>query len=135
MLLVGVVQWQGFLVDYYGDYRVRSAPLFQGNIESAIQEIIDRESASSRSAVYVAKGLDLWWKFYAIKHHRGDLLDRVNFVEPPDLDEVPRGAFVLLSVQTTQGQADAMALVNAGAMTIKDVHDLDGAHSFAVLQR
>lgn len=135
LLVVGLVQWRGFLVDYYGDYRVRSAPLFQGNVESAIQEIMAREPAGSRATVYVAKGLDVWWKFYAIKHHREDLLDRVGFVEPPDLGEVPRGALVLLNVQTPQGQADALALANAGATTIKNVHDIDGVHSFAVLQR
>ncbi len=135
LLIVGIVQWRGFLVDYFGDYRVRSAPLFQGNVESAIQEIMAREPAGSRATVYVAKGLDMWWKFYAIKHHRKDLLDRVAFVEPPGLGEVPRGALVLLSVQTAQGLADAVELANAGATTLKNVHDIDGVHSFAVLQR
>lgn len=135
LLLIGIVQWRGFLIDYYGDYRVRSAPLFQGDIESAIQEIIDREPAGSRSTVYVAKGLDLWWKFYALKHHRRDLLDRVKFLEPPDIDKVPQQAFVLLSVQTPQGEATALALAKAGAAAIRNVQDIDGAPSFAVLQR
>jgi len=134
-LIIGVVQWRGFLLDYYGDYRVRSAPLFQGNIEPAIQEILGREPPDRLATVYVAKGLELWWQFYAIKHHRADLLARVVFIEPPDIDRVPAGAFILVSVQSPLGEATAGALSKAGATTVRSVYDIDGARSFAVMQR
>ena len=135
LVVVGIVQWRGFLVDYYGDYRVRSAPLFQGNVERAIVAIMSREPAAGHSTVYVARDLTLWWRFYALKHQRNDLLKRVSFVASADLDSVPRGAFVLLNVQTAQGRGDALVLAESGATIIDDAHDLDGAYSFAVLQR
>ena len=114
---------------------MRSAPLFQGNIEPAIQEILGREPPDRLATVYVAKGLELWWQFYAIKHHRADLLARVVFIEPPDIDRVPAGAFILVSVQSPLGEATAGALSKAGATTVRSVYDIDGARSFAVMQR
>ena len=136
MLGLGALQFRGFLVDYFGDYRVRSAPLFQGNIETAIVEILDRERAGSAPPVFLSKGLDLWWRYYVKKYGRADLADRFTAFEHLEQATVPPGGLVLVNIQTSDGVAIATSLSAVGGLhLIRTVEDIDGTKSFAVLQQ
>ena len=133
MLVIGGRQWRNFVQDYFGDYRVRSAPLFQGNIESAIQTILDRQPADQQR-VYISNGLEQWWSFYVRKHERPDLLGRLTTLGV-DRRAIAPGSYVLLNLDTPDSPAIVASLTADGFSTLKVIEDLDGAESFAVLQR
>lgn len=133
LVVASLVQWRGFVADYFGDYRIRSAPLFQGNIEPAIEAILAREGIGQRPDVYIFDGLDLWWTYYVRKHQRPDLVGRT--IALGENDDIPRGSLALINVQAEGGATHVSRLTAMGAATITSVADIDGRPSFVVLQR
>src|SRR5439155_14083085 len=82
LLGLAALQFTHFYVDYFTRYRVRSGNLDpEGYARVAWETVIERARLRSVPAIYVGQvgpyGFgDLYWTFYAIKHHREDLLTR-----------------------------------------------------------
>jgi hypothetical protein len=101
LVVLLAVQFGAFYVDYFTAYRSRSAFAFDGNMRGAMEALIDRTAAGERRAVYLSREIrfvDLYWKLYAIKHGREDLLARTVYVQSKDLDpqSVPPGSLMLV---------------------------------------
>ena len=106
------LQFSVFYLDYFTQYRVRSAFGFEGNIRGALEQIIDREQTG---AVYLStdvRFVELYWRLYLIKHRREDLLQRTVYFDPRTLDVriVPRRSLILMSA----ANGASSALVGSG---------------------
>lgn len=105
-----------FCVDYFGDYRLRSAFWFEWNHRDAFELVIDRESRDRLPAVYISTDqtpyIDAYWRFYLIKHGREALLDRTVYFTGKTLNletVAPKSLIVV-------GPRDAEILVASGRL-------------------
>jgi hypothetical protein len=94
------LQFLFFYGDYFTQYRVRSAFGSEGNLQGAVEELIDRTPRDARRPVYLSSNIrfiELYWKLYLIKHGREDLLERTVYFDSRTLDvsSVPRGSLIL----------------------------------------
>jgi 4-amino-4-deoxy-L-arabinose transferase-like glycosyltransferase len=97
VLLVAIpVQFAQFYRDYMGDYRVRSAQWFEGDLAGALEEVIAREPAGAVRPVYLGSDIswvDWYWKVYTLKHGREDLDGRVFDATHPE--QIAPGGFLV----------------------------------------
>ena len=137
LLALMPIQFAYFYVDYFTDYRARSAAWFERNIRAAVEEMIDRDRVDHAPAFYFSKRIlyiDWYWHLYLIKHGREDLLARSTNVDATDLDvtTVAPGSELLMEV----GDAHTDAWVRAGAFRIVSIiTEPRDPPSFAILQR
>jgi 4-amino-4-deoxy-L-arabinose transferase-like glycosyltransferase len=145
--LLALAAWQftAFWSDYFGDYRLRASPWLGGNLGGALEAILAREDSSAPQPVYfatlkstsgIADGrneyVDAYWRFYATKHHRADLVAAPRHLDPAAVDAVPRGALVLANI----GDVAADTLVASGALKrVATIPELNGPAFFTILQR
>jgi hypothetical protein len=139
------LQFAIFQRDYFGDYRLRAAPWFGGNLRGALEEIIamDRRDPAPRiyfSTLKATSGLldirnrwmTAYWRFYLIKQQREDLLSKTARFDAQALDTVPARSLVLANV----GDVTADGLVKSGALkTVALIDEIDRDPFFAILQR
>lgn len=77
------IQFSYFFYDYLNDYRVHSYNWFNFNIPGALEEIIEQENNASKIYLDGKIGfIDRYWRFYLIKHHREDLIDKTVYFDP-----------------------------------------------------
>jgi hypothetical protein len=75
------IQFATFYVDYLTEFQSRSSAEAEGNVRGAFESVIERTRQQPVPAIYLGKigpyyyG-ELFWKFYLIRHHREDLLQR-----------------------------------------------------------
>jgi 4-amino-4-deoxy-L-arabinose transferase-like glycosyltransferase len=148
LLLLVPIQFGAFLVDYFTDYRLRSQYWLGGNLRGALEQLIDRQQQEQAPRVYLAKfrstsglldtrnrWIDVYWKFYLIKHGRTDLLDRTAFIDPQYRQEVlamPRGSLVLGNLEDTT----TAALVKERQLAVvAAIPELEGQPFFSILRR
>ena len=78
--------------------------------------------------------IDWYWRFYAIKHDRRDLLSRTVYIDPKrrDLHEIPKGGVFL----TTPAEAGQDAVLKSGDFSkTKSITDPDGQECFSLFER
>ena len=145
LLALGAAQFPLFWSDYFGAYRVRASEWLGGNIGGALETIIACDARRPAPAVYfntlratsgIVDGRDpymlAYWKFYAIKHGREDLVSRTRPLEPSAVSTIPAGSFVLANV----GDRIADGLVAGGQLKpVATIRELDGTPFFEVLER
>lgn len=145
VLLLVTVQFCYFAADYFTDYRSRSSFWLGGNLRGALEELIDREQRDHTPRIYFSKlastggVLDIrnrwmgtYWKFYLIKRHREDLLERSGPFDPQNVRAVSSGSLVLANV----GDAPTDALVRAGELKrVSLIPEVNGPPFFTILQR
>jgi 4-amino-4-deoxy-L-arabinose transferase-like glycosyltransferase len=127
LLGVTALQFGPFYRDYFTRYRAHSGNFEpEGNGRVAWETLIDRARNRSVPAIYVGNAgpygfNDLYWTFYAIKHHRDDLLARtvstVEF-EPDRVRDLPHGSLVVTS-PSPQSDAVIDVLLASGALRDK----------------
>ena len=107
-----------FWVDYFGDYRGRSAFWFEFNHRGALEEVIAREAQEHPPAIYLSRGhdpyIEPYWQLSLIKHHREDLLQRTVYFDAGSLDiqTVPAGSLLVVN----RNDVPIDALVAAGTL-------------------
>lgn len=89
--LVLAVAWQfvGFHRDYFGDYRVRSAPWFGGNVRAAMLHVLEARRRGSRGPIYISSNIPFasrYWRFNALRADQAPLIDAPAYVAQPPLD-------------------------------------------------
>jgi hypothetical protein len=83
LLAAGAIQFTGFLRDYHGDYRTRSAPWFGGNMKGAILDVL--QQASDPRCVFIDKRVyPDYWPLYATLNKRDALAAVTNVVDVAD---------------------------------------------------
>jgi hypothetical protein len=116
--LVGLtaLQFAGFYADYFTGFRVRGSGERDGNERIAFEAAIAETRDRSVPAIYLGWPdalANLYWRFYAIKHHREDLLPRT--IPALDFDRnrirtLPPGSIVITRPsQVVDATIDAMA--------------------------
>jgi 4-amino-4-deoxy-L-arabinose transferase-like glycosyltransferase len=111
LLLLVPLHFGLFYVDYFTDYRARSAFWFEGNRRGALEAIIARAPQERPPSIYLSTDIpyiDWSWKLYAIKYRREDLLARSVYFrsEGFDVRDVPARSLILMPHDT---RADALA--------------------------
>lgn len=143
MLGVVSIQFSYFYVDYFTHYRARSGNFEpEGNGRVAWEAVIDRAQQRSVPAIYLGSvgpyGFgDLYWSFYAIKHHREDLLTRtvsdVSFT-PGRIRALPDASLVVTS-PSPERDVTIDRMVAAGEVRSKTlVTAPDGVSRFWILE-
>jgi len=103
LLALVPVHFAFFCAEYFGDYRRQSAFWFDFNRRGAIEEILARDIQDHPPVIYLAAqripSLEGYWRFYLIKHHREDLLNRTRYFHPETMNvrDVPPGSLILAS--------------------------------------
>lgn len=92
------LQFAFFHADYLGPYRVSSGIWFGGDVRGAVEQALSRAGARP-VAVYLntRTPVERYWRFYALAHRRGDLVDAPTYYDPEQLDinAPPAGAVVV----------------------------------------
>jgi 4-amino-4-deoxy-L-arabinose transferase-like glycosyltransferase len=138
-LLVAVpLQFAFFLFEYFGEYRVRSAFWFGWNRREALEDIIAREETPHPHRIYMSTThvgyLDAYWRFYLLKHHRTDLLERTVYFDSNafDVTSVERQDLIL----ATGDDAPLLALAERGELrTIVRVAEPRDPPFFVIFER
>jgi 4-amino-4-deoxy-L-arabinose transferase-like glycosyltransferase len=131
------LQFAYFYHDYFTDYRIRSSPWFELNIRGAVDQILARADEEPVPTVYLSTAIPyvaLYWKFYLIKHHRLELLDRaVPFdLSTVNVDTAPVRSLILTLVSDDV----AKSLARSGSVKqIAVITEPDGAPAFAIFER
>jgi hypothetical protein len=145
LLAFMLLQFGRFYVGYFGEYRERSAPWFGGNLRGALEALIEEDARTHPQSIHFAtlratsglldirnRWMDVYWKFYLIKHRREDLLARTRRYEPRDGQHVASGSLVLGNV----GDVAIDALVKSGELeVVRGVPEPDNSVFFEILRR
>jgi 4-amino-4-deoxy-L-arabinose transferase-like glycosyltransferase len=145
LLALMPLQFTTFAEDYFGAYRERVSFWLGGNIRGVLEDVIARTAPNTDSRVYFAPirstsgSLDwrndfmgAYWRFYALKHQRTDLLNRSVRVDEDGLAALPPGAVVVSNVENVR----IGTMVAAGALReVARINELDGKPFFVVLQK
>jgi 4-amino-4-deoxy-L-arabinose transferase-like glycosyltransferase len=143
--LIIVVQFAAVVRDYHGEYVSRLAPWLQGNIKGALTEVIDASVRNPGARIYFAtlrSGRGDWdiknhflppyWRFYATKLGREDLIREATFLKETDsLDSVPKGSLVLGNLEDPHMRA----LADAGSTTLADIPEVDHPPFFRLVMK
>src|SRR5206468_8931102 len=116
LLALVPIQFGVFYLDYFTDYRARSATWFEHNIRGAVEEMIDRDRIDHAPAFYFSNRvpfIDWYWQLYLIKHRREDLLARSATIDADVLDVTTVAPRSQLLMETDDAHTDAW--VRAGA--------------------
>lgn len=143
MLALVPLQFLDFYVDYFADYRRRTALVFSGNIRGAIEEALRQDADVPAPAIYLGEigsysAGPVYWKFYLIKHHRQDLLDRTieaYLFYPDRVRQLPPHSLILNSAGDGATDAIIDRLVAAGELTKTLITEPDGVPTYVVLRR
>jgi 4-amino-4-deoxy-L-arabinose transferase-like glycosyltransferase len=146
LLLAMAVQFGVFWTDYFGGYRLRSAPWLSGNLSGALTALIDVDRRTPAPHVYFTvlrshaglmdtrnRWMDAYWRFYAAMYGREELLERsTQAFEIIDAPKTPAGSLFLSYVD----DRDVMRLVgNHTLEVVQVVPELDREPFFAVLRK
>jgi 4-amino-4-deoxy-L-arabinose transferase-like glycosyltransferase len=129
------IQFSSFLANYFTDYRVLSSLWFQGNIRGAMEEIAAGDYDRRVSSVWLSQGIpygDFYWKFYAAKLHRPDLVARTTYFDPStvDVSTVPAGSVIL----SRAGGAEERFLQSGRFRKVAVAVEPDGQATFVVMR-
>jgi 4-amino-4-deoxy-L-arabinose transferase-like glycosyltransferase len=142
-IAVILMQFATVVRDYHGEYVARLAPWLQGNVRGAVVGLIDAAAQHPEAPIYVTSlhnGQGFWdlhnrymppyWRFYATKLGRADLISKAVFMLPYDpIDSIPKGSLVLGNGE----DPNMRRLVAEGATTLADVEEVDREPVFRLL--
>lgn len=145
LLALMLLQFALFQRSYFGEYRLRAAPWYGGNLRGALEELMAIDRRGRVPGVYFAtlratsglldirnRWMDAYWNFYLTKEGRRDLLARTAKLDPQALDAVPPGSLVLANV----GDRVTDELVRSGRLkTVTLVDEIDREPFFTILQK
>jgi 4-amino-4-deoxy-L-arabinose transferase-like glycosyltransferase len=131
------LQFAYFYADYMTGYRIRSAFWFNGNNRGMLEEVIAEESRDRPRPVYLADNIPFirfYVKFYLIKHHREDLIDRWGYFTPADLevDRMPVDSIILTNADDS---FERQLLASGRFREVKKIVEADGTTPFARLAK
>ncbi|HEX8030585.1 MAG TPA: hypothetical protein VF491_19055, partial [Vicinamibacterales bacterium] len=139
------LQFATFWNDYFSSYRERVSFWLGGNIRGALEEVIDQNRVDTPLTVYFAPltsssgaldwrngFIESYWRFYVLKHDRGDLLTRTRVVGNEALPSIEPNSVVVTNIENVQ----AAALVKNGTLReVTRISELDSKAFFVVLRK
>jgi len=134
LLLLTAAQFLYFLNDYYGDYRLRSAPNFASNLRGAIEQLLRLSPADDARVIAVSNEIpfaNYYVRLYAAQHGRADFPQRVRYLAlTSGAAHDDADLFV-----TGNDLDDAEFRERAKLETVATIHNLDQTIAFVVSQR
>lgn len=129
LFLACFLQFGYFLYDYFGEYKTRSYSWFNYNIPGALETIIEEDTNDSLSNIYLDNQIyfiDRYWKFYALKHQKEDILLKTYYINPLEVEmgNLPTNSVLLYRYEHKQPQATFSPNI------LKVIEEPDGARSF-----
>jgi 4-amino-4-deoxy-L-arabinose transferase-like glycosyltransferase len=135
LLVLMPLQFGYFGFDYFHGYRLRSASWFDRNMQGATETIIARAGTTDERRIYLADNipwLDWYWRFYTIKNHREDLLDRGSEFDPRERWSIGSPSVVLTPYDPPRHDQRAR---DANATAVQTIREPDGEPSFSVFEK
>jgi 4-amino-4-deoxy-L-arabinose transferase-like glycosyltransferase len=139
--LVGL-QFTAFAADYYTEFQARGSAEIEGNVKAPFEAVIGRSASGAVPTVYLGRigpwayG-ELYWRFYAIRHHREDLLSKTiadGDFKPERVRALAPGSLAITS-PTRQIDADIDTLAAEGVVRNRQlVKAPDGAPIFWIIE-
>lgn len=137
MLLSSVWLFAGFYQDYMGDWRIRSARYFGGNLQGAMTTVLTASPAPD--LVYLSEGIpyvNVYWDYYRRALGRPDLAGRERGLRLADADWREGTGRAMAIVPGDQDATMVETLRSAGWVVTSEIREPDGgAPTFYVLTR
>ena len=134
LLVLMPLQFGFFCFDYFHAYRLRSAAWFDRNMRGAVEAIIAQAGTGDERHIYLPDNiqfLDWYWRFYTIKHHREDLLERPSKFDPRERWAIESPSVVLTPYDPPRHDRHAK---DAHATFVTTIREPDGEPSFSVFE-
>src|SRR5688572_1076290 len=134
LVVACLVHFAAFAQDYFGEYRARSAPSFNGNIRDAVRTAVaDLDGRSDRPPVYLSSAIpriDWYWRFHVAELERMDLATRARPVldaELQILELAPGTLFLCVAVDDhARSVAEARGMTLVATITDPNVESETG---------
>jgi 4-amino-4-deoxy-L-arabinose transferase-like glycosyltransferase len=135
LLLSMPLQFARFYRDYMGEYRVRSAPWFGGNILGGMNQLVDLQS-NDRPPVYLSDGVqyvDTYWQFCLASRGRERLIAETRYIsgQAGDPAALPPGTLILVSA----GEPLEAAVQRGGWRPLRSIEEPNSTRSFGIYER
>ena len=132
IVLLLSVPWQFALLysEYFGNYRVASAPWLDGGVREAVRATM-AHADNTKGPVYISNEIE-WihrtWRFYANSDRKPDMIDRAVYTTEPPRD-AEAGSLVLCPTGSARCRPSALWRV------VETATSLDGSRTFSILRR
>ena len=134
LVVACLVHFAAFAQDYFGEYRARSAPSFNGNIRDAVRRAVaDLDGRSDHPPVYLSSAIpriDWYWRFHVAELERMDLATRARPVSDAELqilELAPGTLFLCVAVDDhARSVAEARGMTVVAAITDPNVESETG---------
>lgn len=135
-VVISLVLFRGFYVDYMGEWRVRSAIHMGGNLKGAMDHVLAQ--GSTPDLVYLSERIpyvNVFWEFYKRANSRDDLTGRDRGLSLSQEDwKSPSGR--AMAIVPGGDDPTAPALLGAGWTTVAEIREFyGGPPTFLVLSR
>lgn len=132
ILVLSALQFSFFLTDYYGNYRVESASMFNANITGALEATIKGARLRNTDKIYIDNNIyfsKLYFDFAKNKYEFDSENDPVFFDSvKQDFSEFSKGSVMVVKAGATQ-------ILGAGFEKIETIREPNGNESFYVYHR
>jgi len=138
-LLAMPVQFAYFMADYFGDYRLNSFGWFGGNIQGAVEKVLQLEGEQQIPAVYLSSNIPYGmerWHFYLVKAGRENAFAHTHRFDATHLIEaLPHGSLVIVPI--SDGETNDPRVKGTDMRHVAEIVEPFGANpkEFAIFQR
>jgi 4-amino-4-deoxy-L-arabinose transferase-like glycosyltransferase len=136
LLAACAIQFTVFVVDYFGDYRLRSGAHRGGNVRGAVLEALKVARESNAPVIHFSENIpnaDLYWRFYALAT-APDLEGRGIRAQPARLGLDPQPSGALLIATSQEVPSDHPSMPNAWRLRTR-IYELDGPTFYVVYEK
>lgn len=135
LLVFSILEFTLFLVDYFGDYRVRSMGWFNNNIGGLYESVIKSTQIRKVDRIYIDSNIyfaENYFDFNQIKYGK-NLKDKTLFFNPKfeDFTKFPKGTIVAIQAGDLPTKPDKIG----GFEKIETIRELNGYETFLVYHR
>lgn len=133
LIIVSLMQFIYFYLDYITDYKVRSYSMFHYNTADAFDSVMNFSNNQQNSKIYISNQIDFrdrYFRFYAIKNNRKDLINRLDSFGPDEIGKIPKYSLLMFRFD-----AIGDSLVNNQIRLIDQIKEPDGKTSFYIFKK
>lgn len=135
LLVTILLHFSYFLYDYFTGYRVRSYNWMKYNIPDALESVIREDAKSSAETIYLDNRvgfIDMYWKFYLIKHDKLILADKTQFIDirGADLEMLNTNSIMVAEFNNVDGQKEQIGPFHK----VSNIFEPDGVSTFYIFR-
>lgn len=135
LLVTILLHFSYFLYDYFTDYRIRSYAWMKYNIPDALENVISEDAKSSAETIYLDNRvgfIDMYWKFYLIKHDKLILARKTQFIDirGADLEMLNTNSIIVAEFNNVDGQKEQIGPF----YKVTNIFEPDGVSTFYIFR-